>query len=160
MDDDIGSGIVDGLLGGDRVEEVDVAARRSDYVGMPASSSSNRRTEAGSPVMKMRWEARGDDIGGDRTFMPDSDRAPAPPQSSNHAGTVPGGTATSTVRSLAAVRARGAHDIVGLAARHSGPPVLDELADHRWSTSVSLAPPCTKHGTGFGVRLCPAGSGG
>ena len=81
--------------------------------------------------MKMRWEARGDDIGGDRTPSCQTPtvrpRVAAVVESCWHR--VPGGTATSTVRSLAAVRARGAHDIVGLAARHSGPPVLDELAD-------------------------------
>ena len=33
------------------------------------------------------------------------------------------------MRSLHAVRARGGHDIVGLAARHDGPPVLDEVGD-------------------------------
>ncbi|MEM9467141.1 MAG: glycosyltransferase family 1 protein [Actinomycetota bacterium] len=42
---------------------------------------------------------------------------------------VPGGTATSTMRSLHAVRARGRHDVVGLAARHAEPPVLDEVGD-------------------------------
>ncbi|MEM9201884.1 MAG: glycosyltransferase family 1 protein [Actinomycetota bacterium] len=40
---------------------------------------------------------------------------------------VPGGTATSTTRSLRAVRRRDEYDIVGLAAWHRRPPVLDEL---------------------------------
>lgn len=42
---------------------------------------------------------------------------------------VPGGTATSTTRSLAAVRRAARHDVVGLAAFHRHPPLLDELGD-------------------------------
>ena len=40
---------------------------------------------------------------------------------------VPGGTATSTTRSLRAVQRAGAHDVVGLAAFHRHPPQIDEL---------------------------------
>ena len=40
---------------------------------------------------------------------------------------VPGGTATSTTRSLRAVDRAGGHDLVGLAAYHREPPTLDEL---------------------------------
>ena len=42
---------------------------------------------------------------------------------------VPGGTATSTTRSLHALRRHDRHDVVGLAAWHRTPPVLDELDD-------------------------------
>jgi hypothetical protein len=33
------------------------------------------------------------------------------------------------MRTIHAVRALDRHDLIGLAARHSGPPVLDELGD-------------------------------
>ncbi|NDH24507.1 MAG: glycosyltransferase family 1 protein, partial [Actinobacteria bacterium] len=42
---------------------------------------------------------------------------------------MPGGTATAAMRTMHAVRALDRHDLIGLAARHSGPPALDELGD-------------------------------